>query len=69
MTVCEYFVSRGMMNCSRWKCILCRYDLMLACWSEQIAERPTFSDLREHLGDLLEDVRINDCKKKMPDFR
>ncbi|KAF8371318.1 hypothetical protein PRIPAC_77747 [Pristionchus pacificus] len=41
------------------------YDLMLACWSEQLADRPTFSDLREHLGHLLEDINQDDYYLKL----
>lgn len=37
--------------------LISRYELMRACWSANSTDRPTFTELRKHLGELLEDVR------------
>lgn len=39
-----------------WDCHFCSYDLMSKCWLACPADRPTFSQLRENLISLLEQM-------------
>ena len=40
--------------CSLVYCLTLRYQTMLDCWQGQPQERPTFTELVERLGDLLQ---------------
>ena len=38
---------------STFKFGFARYDIMLHCWNEDPLQRPTFTELREHLDDII----------------
>ena len=48
-------------NCCRFKNIkisltfdyVIRYDVMLHCWNEDPLQRPTFTELRDHLEEIM----------------
>lgn len=43
----------------------CRYSTMLACWEAGPSDRPTFTDLVEMLGDLLQ-ARVQQVRSTFP---
>lgn len=48
-------VDAELQNPNRTACVPpCRYSTMLACWEAGPSDRPTFTDLVEMLGDLLQ---------------
>lgn len=46
-----------------------RYQTMLDCWLDRPTDRPTFTELVEHLGNLLQasaqQVRLNPIKRPL----